>query len=158
MSEQNQGHSCHPGVGGHPAEGSPHAHSPKGNGSASLDSCHHDALCPCLLGMGSNRASAQRTRVGRTTVALKPLELTEMPQLRDPRGTRSQPVSRDTQREKEPVELREGCQHPGRASRRERSFLPLGHRAPGPADPACPVPATSEATGRSKPSACSCLG
>lgn len=67
-------------------------------------------------------------------MALKPLELSKMPWLRDPGGTRSQPMFQDTQKQKEPVALGEGGQHPGRASRRERSLLPQGHRAPGPGD------------------------
>lgn len=95
-------------------------------------------------------------------VALKPLELSELPlwggRVRDPGGTRSQPVSQDTQTQKEPVELGEGGQHSGRASRREKTLLPRGHTAPGPADPARQVPAASGATNRAEPSACSCLG
>lgn len=38
-------------------------------------------------------------------MTLKPLELSEMPQLRDPGGMHSQPLSQDCQMQKEPVEL-----------------------------------------------------
>lgn len=50
---------------------------------------------------------------------------------------------------------------PERASRRERSVLPSGHRAPAPAQsqtPARQTPASSGDTSRAEPSVCSCLG